>query len=420
MWQTALRSRQNRSHNSSIQHSRIQAFFKTGIYQIRELYYCSMKYLITSLFILLQISLFAQSDTLHLLFAGDIMGHGPQIKAAKTGKNTYNYDECFRYIAPIIQKADLAFANLEVTLPGEEPYMGYPMFRTPDAIGSAIKQAGFDVLVTANNHSNDAAALGVTHTIDVLKKNEFLHTGTFRNALERDLYYPLIIYKNGFKLAILNYTYDTNNHRTVPPTMVNEIDETLIHADLETAIALQPDFIITIMHWGKEYELEENETQQALAQKLFEWGSDMVIGAHPHVIQPIKKLPYQNKYGDEKEGLIAYSLGNFISNQKRLITSGGLILEVDLIKDADTNEVVVGENTFHLVWRQVQTLANGKKVFYALPIAIFEKSQKYLSLDSNSLTALNTFAKNMRDHLAKSQTQEAVLNPESYQNALEK
>ena len=102
----------------------------------------------------------AQTDTLRLIFSGDIMGHAPQIKSAETGPNQYDYRPCFRYVKPILERADLAIGNLELTLPGKGPYSGYPMFRSPDALAVALRDAGFDILVTANHHSNASRGPG--------------------------------------------------------------------------------------------------------------------------------------------------------------------------------------------------------------------------------------------------------------------
>ena len=131
-----------------------------------------------------------QSDSISkidLLFVGDVMGHDLQIKSAEITKNkSYNYEPCFQYLKPIIEKADLAIANLEVTLPGEPPYRGYPQFRSPDELALALRLAGFDMLVTANNHSNDAGKKGVINTIATAKKYGFYQTGTFKNKKERE------------------------------------------------------------------------------------------------------------------------------------------------------------------------------------------------------------------------------------------
>jgi len=208
---------------------------------------------------------------LNLLFVGDVMGHGPQIKSAKTADG-YDYTECFRYVKPMVEQADLAIANLEVTLPGKPPYKGYPWFRSPDVLADALRGAGFDLLVTANNHSNDAGKRGVQHTIEVAQNLNFLQTGTFTDKRHHQLYYPLIVYRKGYKIAFLNYTYDTNKMPTIAPTMVNEIDEDLIQADLEKAKRMNPDYTIVVIHWGKEYQLQPSRTQIKLTRKMAKWG----------------------------------------------------------------------------------------------------------------------------------------------------
>ena len=206
------------------------------------------------------------TEKIRLLFAGDIMGHGPQIRSAEVIKNQhYNYYPCFEYVKPIISQADLAIANLELSLPGEPPYQGYPIFRSPDDLVPALRDAGFDLLLTANNHCNDARRKGIEHAIYTLRENSFYQTGTFLNKEERELFYPLVVYKKGFKLAFLNYTFSTNKIPQVPPTLINQIKLNEIREDMLTAQALQPDAIIVTLHWGKEYRLKESQEQKRLS-----------------------------------------------------------------------------------------------------------------------------------------------------------
>lgn len=359
-------------------------------------------------FSILTTTLFAQKNTpntLKLLFVGDIMGHGPQVKSAYDATTqTYNYEPCFKYVKPIIEKADLAVGNLEVTLPGKPPYKGYPMFRSPDALADALKSAGFDMLVTSNNHSNDAGKQGVIHTIDVLHQHGFYHTGTFKNKTERDIYYPLIVYKNGFRLAFLNYTYDTNGLPTIPPTMVNLIDEKLIQKDLAFTQKLKPDMTIVVMHWGLEYQLNESLVQKRLARKIFEWGGDLVIGAHPHVIQPIKKIRYKNTDNQLKEGYVAYSLGNFISNQTKPNTDGGLMVEIELKKKENSRKAYVNNCQYIPVWRYIDKSIpqNRYGVYRSIPISAFENDTKnLLKMPYSDKKQMARFAARMRKHLSR-------------------
>lgn len=316
----------------------------------------------------------AQTDTLRLLFTGDIMGHSPQITSAQLVKNkTYDYHPCFEYIQPVLRQADLAIGNLELTLPGAPPYTGYPMFRSPDALATALKDAGFDILMTANNHANDSHGLGVTNTIRTLNDLGFLQTGTFKDQRDRDAFYPLMVYKNGFKLAFLNYTYDTNGVPTQAPTIVNRIDTVQIAADLAEARARKPHFILVVMHWGIEYQLQENAEQRRLARFLIRNGADMVIGMHPHVVQPIRNERVTLPDGTTKEAIVVYSLGNFISNQQQPNTDGGILFQVDLLKNKGFPQVRVGAHGIIPVWRYIHKTAAGKSTFYTLPVAPLER-----------------------------------------------
>jgi poly-gamma-glutamate synthesis protein (capsule biosynthesis protein) len=342
---------------------------------------------------------------LKLLFVGDVMGHGPQIKSAYNATTkTYNYMPCFKFVKPIIEGADLAIGNLEVTLSDQGTYTGYPMFRSPDALAEALKTAGFDILVTSNNHSNDNGVYGVTHTIDVLKNRGFYQTGTFKNQGEKDLYYPLIVYKNDFRLAFLNYTYDTNGLSTKAPTVVNLIDEATIKADIAFAEQLKPDAIIVVMHWGLEYQLNESKVQFDLAQKMFEWGANLVIGSHPHVIQPIKKVAFTNENGEAQTGLTVFSMGNFISNQQQPNTDGGLMVEIELTKEKGSNKAIIGDCQYIPVWRYVDKtdVKNPSGTYYVLPISAFEDGETTdLRLTSSAKTAMKSFGTRMRTHLGK-------------------
>jgi poly-gamma-glutamate capsule biosynthesis protein CapA/YwtB (metallophosphatase superfamily) len=266
----------------------------------------------------------AQHSQLKVVFTGDIMGHDSQIASAMDeGDSVYDYKPCFQYLRPYLQDADVVIGNLEVTFAGE-PYKGYPAFSSPDELADALRWAGFDILVNANNHALDRGNQGLTRTIRVLGDRDMLQTGTFPDEDARGLYYPLILEKHGIRIALLNYTYGTNGIRDRPPSIVNRIDTALIRADLQKAETARPDFILATLHWGNEYELMENPAQQQLASFLFSLGVDAIIGSHPHVVQPIR--------GGEAGSLVAYSLGNLISNQRSRHRDGGIVFELTLEK----------------------------------------------------------------------------------------
>ncbi len=269
------------------------------------------------------------TDTIRMVFAGDVMGHGMQIKGAwrDGGDTCYNYHPSFQWVKDYISTADMAIANLEVTLAGA-PYTGYPRFSSHQSLAYALQDAGFDVLLTANNHTLDRGKQGMERTLDVLDSIGMLHTGTFRDSAEWNTHYPLIVEKNNFRLALLNYTYGTNGIPVEKPSVVNFIDTLRMAADLAKARKLQPDYMITCIHWGEEYKNKENATQRQLAAFLVRNGCNLVVGAHPHVVQPFAKIPVCD--GDSIP--VAYSLGNFISNQRDRYRDGGITLEVTLTK----------------------------------------------------------------------------------------
>ncbi|GAB5553684.1 MAG: CapA family protein [Saprospiraceae bacterium] len=348
------------------------------------------------------------SHQLKLTFVGDIMGHGSQITSAEVLKDSvYDYSPCFEYVAPILKEADLAIGNLELTLPGKGPYSGYPRFRSPDDLALALRHAGFDLLVTANNHSNDGNKIGVENTIKTLRDYHFHQTGTFLNATERSIFYPLIVYKGVFKLAFLNYTYGTNGLPTPKPTVVNLIDEEIIKADLEEAKAMEPDYIIVIMHWGNEYQINENKDQDALAKKIFTWGGDLIIGAHPHVVQPVKKISVTRPDKSTHQGLVAYSLGNFVSGQRKELTDLGLIVEVELEKNLTTNQTKLRDHHYIPVFRHIETNSKGKKNYRVLPVSYFDDlAPKTSFMSAATYNKMQATSKKIRNHLKKFDSKE--------------
>lgn len=245
-----------------------------------------MKALIASIFLLYSVVLSAQKR-ITLLFVGDLMQHQAQIDAARTPDGKYDYSSCFALVKEQISHADIAIGNLEVTL-GGKPYRGYPTFSAPDEYLQAIKDAGFDVLLTANNHCLDRGKKGLERTIAQIDSLAIPYAGTYRNVAERTQRYPLFIRKKGFCIAILNYTYGTNGIKATPPNIVNYINKETILKDIHSAQAVRPDAIIACMHWGEEYQSLPNREQRELADWLLEQGVTHIIGSHPHVIQPME------------------------------------------------------------------------------------------------------------------------------------
>ena len=269
---------------------------------------------------------------LSLIFAGDLMQHGPQIKDALRADGTYDYSECFQGIQKELERADVAIGNFEVTL-GGRPYTGYPQFRAPDEYLQACIDAGFDILLTANNHCVDSRRAGLERTIAMMDSLRVPHLGTYVDSASRDSTYPFLLEQNGLRIALLNFTYGTNGLPVEHPNIVNLIDTTEILADIEKARTMRPDAVIALPHWGIEYQQLPSAEQRRLAQWLIDNGVDHVVGGHPHVAQPVE-------LSADSTHLIAWSLGNVISNQSRPNTYGGYLLRMELVK-ADTLLTIV-------------------------------------------------------------------------------
>lgn len=334
---------------------------------------------------------FTQDTTrLTLLFLGDIMQHDSQLLSAynsTTGK--YNYEPCFRHVKKYFQSADLTIGNLELTL-GGKPYKGYPEFSAPDALAASLKDAGVDVLVTANNHSLDRRRKGLERTIRVLDSLNILHTGTFRDTVERMNDYPLIISKNGFNLALLNYTYGTNGIPVTKPNIVNLIDTAVIRKDLHHAQKLKPDLIIVFFHWGNEYQSQPSKQQKQLAEFCFSNGAGLVIGAHPHVLQPME-------WRKDKHQVVVYSLGNFISGQRVRYRDGAAMVRIDLTKiyfsDSLSTVAVAGAGyILHWVYKSPPPQQN----FTVLPVPDFETDSTGFIRDEPSQLAFRRFVDDAR------------------------
>lgn len=311
-------------------------------------------------FWILSLSLSAQ-EKITLLFAGDLMQHQGQIDAAKTGSG-FDYSPCFRYVKEEIGKADVAVGNLEVTL-GGRPYKGYPAFSAPDEYLEAIRDAGFDVLVTANNHCLDSGKKGLERTVRMLDSLGIPHAGTYGDSLAREKEYPLIIDKNGFRIALLNYTYGTNGIGVTPPNIVNYIDKAVIGQDIRKARSFRPDLVIALMHWGTEYQSLPDEGQKELAGWLIARGVDHVIGSHPHVVQPMEL-----RVGADSvtQHVVVYSLGNYISNMSAPNTDGGVMVKMEFRKNG--GNVRMTDCGYSLVWTSRPRLS-GKKNYVLYPAA---------------------------------------------------
>jgi poly-gamma-glutamate synthesis protein (capsule biosynthesis protein) len=301
-----------------------------------------MKKGLTMLFVLFVFTAYTQEkQKLNLVFGGDIMVHGDQLRSAwYDDDSVWNFRVWFDEIDHLFKAADLCVANLEVPL-GVKPFLGYPSFGSPAALASDLKDAGFNVLMTSNNHSSDRGKAGIIRTREILDSLEILNTGVWKSKTQREALSPLIIEEKGFKLAFLNYTYGTN---AAPfPDLISHMIEYKIKQDIELAKSKNPDKIFVFMHWGLEYQSFPSDSQKKLAEMMFDWGADYIIGAHPHVIQPME----WTKDG-ENERFVAWSLGNVISNMYFKRTDGGALLQMQLEKS--NGEVKIASASYLLMY----------------------------------------------------------------------
>lgn len=270
------------------------------------------------------------SNTAELTFAGDAMQHGPQIAAAHRSNGTYDYSSCFSLLEPQIKHADFAVVNLECPLAGK-PYSGYPHFSAPAAFAGQLKKSGFDLQLTANNHCLDCGDAGLVHTIASLYRMKIRHIGTYVDALHRKAQIPYIVNVKGIKMAFLNYTFGTNGIEVKGDAIVNYIDKEQIARDIDDSRAAGAQMVCVCAHWGIEYHSQPSKGQQGLADFLTAKGVDLIIGSHPHVVQPMM-MRYNAGY--DKNTLLVYSLGNFISNQNGDDSRGGAMVKVHITQYA--------------------------------------------------------------------------------------
>lgn len=293
-------------------------------------------------------------DTISLYFAGDVMQHQSQLDWASgnTGRS-FDYSRYFSNVRPEIENATFAICNLETTLAGK-PYSGYPNFCSPIELAQELKQTGFDICLTANNHCLDKGSDGLARTIDALDGLGLGHLGTYKDSTSRISRHPYFIDWNGWRIALLSYTYGTNGIKVRAPRVVNYIDTTAIVADISRARYLGADLIIACMHWGTEYRLEPDDSQKSIEPWLYSHGVDHIIGGHPHVIEPVTEYRTDGKLTH----LTVWSLGNYISGMKAPNTDRGLGVTLHLSPDSEgqlrlTDYSLHGNHTvkpdFHIV-----------------------------------------------------------------------
>jgi poly-gamma-glutamate synthesis protein (capsule biosynthesis protein) len=256
------------------------------------------------------------------------------------------------------------------------PYSGYPQFSSPDELAYDIKNTGFKILVMANNHCYDRGKYGFQRTLAIIDSIGIPHLGTYKDSIQRSRNYPFITDKKGIRIALLNYTYGTNGLVPEKPNIVNYISKRTIADDLVKAKSLKADYIIAVMHWGKEYELKPNKEQIDLAKFLVKHGCDAIIGSHPHVVQTFEII-----YPDTTDSThfipVFYSLGNLISNQRDRYRDGGAIFKLTLEKIKAKTHAVECSYLPYWVYRGA---LKGKYQYYVVPTNLFDNKPDSLKI----------------------------------------
>jgi poly-gamma-glutamate synthesis protein (capsule biosynthesis protein) len=338
---------------------------------------------------------------------GDVMCHAPQLSAAydaQSGK--YEFDGVFAPVAHLLSAADLTIANLETTLPGKRAlYSGYPQFGSPDALAVSLKKAGVDILTLANNHSVDKHRSGILRTLKIVEDLGFAHLGTYAGPADHERRRVLFVERSGIRLAFLNYTYDTNGIRVPPGTVVNLIGKGEgIAADLKYARAQKPDGIIVLYHFGAEYGRTPDAYQKKWVDFALHHGADIVLGGHPHVLQPFGVRKVTDRYNETRERLIAFSLGNFVSNQQRRYTDGGKIFHFTIERNPDPDSpqrLLFRDIRYDPIWVYVDR--GGKRpAYYVLPVNEYLENKGPMKLPDQAYARMMLFYRDTTEHLAPS------------------
>ncbi len=286
-----------------------------------------------------------------IVATGDTLCHTPVNRDVyNASTKTYDFSSIFKYITDKFENKTVAIGNLETTLTGKQPYTGYPMFNSPEHLATDLKELGFDIMTTANNHALDSGYSGIVSTLDYLDQAGLSHTGTSRSQEEQNT----ILFKdlNGIKTAFLCFTYGTNGN-AIPKGKeycINLIDKDSIKQKIDKAKSEGAEVIVASMHWGVEYQTKQNSEQEELADFLIKNDVNVILGCHPHVLEPLEMKKVAMEDGTEKEGLVIYSMGNFFSAQVYPNTRDTIILNVQIRKNGETGKVTVDKATYTPVY----------------------------------------------------------------------
>ncbi|MEW8973693.1 MAG: CapA family protein [Tissierellaceae bacterium] len=321
-----------------------------------------------------------------LLAVGDIMFHIPQIKSAKIKDGSYDFVPVFKHVREYIEGADIAIANFETVTVDERRYSGFPRFNSPGASILALKEIGFDILSTANNHSLDQGKQGVISTLKNIEDVGLKSIGTY-NEPQTELFVEEV---QGINIGFLSYTYGVNGLEATLSKeelsyMINLIDEDKIEKDISDLREREVDIIVVFIHWGYEYHREPSKYQIELGNKMIGWGANIVLGSHPHVIQRAETIDYNGK-----NNFVIYSMGNFISNQSEITTGNpytedGVMVKINIEKNLESGETSIKDIDYIPTWVH-KFKEEGKLKYEILPVPYILSED--LNLDLNEKTML--------------------------------
>lgn len=298
-------------------------------------------------------------DTVRLVFIGDVMQHGYQIRSAfipgrsRNDPDAYDYSRTFKYAEPALRGADLAVANMEFPA-GGPPYSGYPLFSAPDAVVRQARESGIGLCLLANNHILDRGRAGLEKTLNLYDSLGIPHTGVYRSPEEEARLNPLLLDLKGIRIAFINFTYDTNGNPVPPPYRVCGMDSLQVKETIRRARERGAHLIVALPHWGEEYRLHPSEQQRAWARMLLRNGVRIIVGTHPHVPQSAEircSSPGKPSAEASAENIVFYSLGNFISNQSRPdYTQLELMVEITAVRNNVTREITLPAPRWTWLW----------------------------------------------------------------------
>ncbi len=314
---------------------------------------------------------------LHVVLAGNIYKSENQIKQAYDSvEGKYDFNHELRFVQPILNLGDITLANLRTAFANDNasPYSA------PDEFALALKYSGINVLLTANTNTASLEKPALERTHDVLKTMDIVHTGAYGSNIQRNGNCPLLLFRKGFRIAVLNYAVLPG--RTAPPKdfVMNVADKMSIERDMRSARMQNADFIIVYFDWGNNMQDIPAYAQQQLARLAFEQGAGLVVGTHPNTVQYMEFIEYY--YGGvQREGLVAYSLGNLIAPDEDLRNRNGILLDVELLKNNFTGAVKLGDYGFIPVWNYFDTTtAKGQLRNYALPSAAVQDGDVFKAI----------------------------------------